>query len=165
MRTLSRVSTRFSTSTGLSGGTTVGDCSACSSVEIMKGISCDSTPSFARSEGVMGGGSGEGCFLLVGGRDRGLLWGSSLLMDMPDFKSRRRHGGRKWNTEQYNLGHTRGTSQVMTRARFTVGIGVKSDPENGVFMFGFEQIFFMFSLLVYRSKILGNTDWEILGGG
>jgi len=54
---------------------------------------------------------------------------------------------------------------IILRTHVTVGIGVKSDPENGVFMFGFEQIFFMFSLLAYRSKILGNTDWEILGGG
>ena len=45
-----------------------------------------------------------------------------------------------------------------------MGIGVKSNPENVVFMFGFEQIFLMFSLLVYCSKIVGNIDWEILGG-
>ena len=60
------------------------------------------------------------------------------------------------------FGHTFGGGEKAPTN--TVGIGVKSDPENGPFMFGFEQIFLMFSLLVYCSKIFGNIDWEILGG-
>ena len=57
-RTLSRISIRFSASTGVSGGDPLGDCSARKVVETMKGISCASTPSFARSSGAIGGKSG-----------------------------------------------------------------------------------------------------------
>ena len=53
--TLSRISTRLSASTGPSGGGPFSDRSTCDVVETMKGISCASTPSFARSSGVMGG--------------------------------------------------------------------------------------------------------------
>ena len=63
--TLSRISARFSASTGVSEGEPLGDCSARKVVEIMKGMSCAPTPSFARSSGAIGGRSGEG--VLVSG--------------------------------------------------------------------------------------------------
>jgi len=66
VRTLSRISIRFSASAGLSGGEPLGDCSARNVVETMKGISCGSTPSFARSSGEIGGKSGKWLRLLVG---------------------------------------------------------------------------------------------------
>jgi len=54
---LSRVSTIFSASVGLSGGKPLDDCdcSAQSVVETMKGMSRDSTPSFTRSSAAIGG--------------------------------------------------------------------------------------------------------------
>ena len=58
--TLSRISIRFTASAGVSGGEPLGDCSARNVVETMKGISCASTPSFARSSGAIGGKSGGG---------------------------------------------------------------------------------------------------------
>ena len=67
MRTLSRISTKNSTSAGLSGGEPSGDCSSCRTVDMMKGIICDSTPSSARSSGVIGGKSKSGERLLVSG--------------------------------------------------------------------------------------------------
>ena len=57
--TLSRISTRFTASTGVSGGGPFGDCSARSIVEMVKGISCVLTPSLVRSSGVIGGKSDE----------------------------------------------------------------------------------------------------------
>ena len=59
--TLSRISIRFSTSPGPSGGEGVPweDRSARNAAEMMKGMSCDSTPSFARSSEAIGGKSGE----------------------------------------------------------------------------------------------------------
>jgi hypothetical protein len=70
-RTLSRISTRFSASAGLSGGEPLGDCSARNVVETMKGMSWDSTPSFTRSSGAMGGKSGSGVSSVGQARDRG----------------------------------------------------------------------------------------------
>ena len=61
---MSSISTRLSASTGLSGGKPLGDCSARNVVETMKGMSCDSTPSFVRSSAI-GGNSGEGPSLSV----------------------------------------------------------------------------------------------------
>ena len=52
---MSRISIRFSASLGLSGGGPFGDCSAHNVAETMKGINRDSTPSFTRSSGAMGG--------------------------------------------------------------------------------------------------------------
>ena len=57
--TLSRISIRLSASAGLSGGEPFDDCSTRNIVEIMKGMSRDSTPSLARSLGTTGGRSGE----------------------------------------------------------------------------------------------------------
>ena len=56
---MSRISTRFFASAGLRGGEPLGDCSARRVVDTMKGISWDSTPSFTRSSGEIGGKSGE----------------------------------------------------------------------------------------------------------
>ena len=61
---MSSVSTSFSASAKPSGGKPLGSCSARRVVDMMKGISCDSTPSFVRSSGAIGGKSDEG--LLVG---------------------------------------------------------------------------------------------------
>lgn len=58
--TLSRISTRFFASAGLSGGVPPDDCSTSNVVETMKGMGCESTPSFAKSSGVIGGKSDEG---------------------------------------------------------------------------------------------------------
>ena len=78
--TSSRISISFSASALLSGGQPLGDCSARNVVEMMKGISCASTPSFARSSGAIGGKSGEGLSSSVGyARDDGVwdsLWGT-----------------------------------------------------------------------------------------
>ena len=64
--TLSRISTRLSTSARLNGGKLFGACSARDTMETTKGINCDSTPSLTRSSGAMGGKSGEGLASLVG---------------------------------------------------------------------------------------------------
>ena len=83
---MSRISTRFFASAGLSGGEPPGDCSASNVVETTKGISCDSTPSFARSSGAMGGSSGEGTYSSVNhacdGGDWYTLWGTWILTDI-----------------------------------------------------------------------------------
>ena len=52
---MSRISTRFSASAGLREGEPFDDCSTRNVVETMKGISCDSTPSFTRSSVAIGG--------------------------------------------------------------------------------------------------------------
>ena len=59
MCTLSRTSTRLSASDWLSGGEQLGDCSFCDDADTMKGIRCDSIPSFTRSSGATGGKSDE----------------------------------------------------------------------------------------------------------
>jgi len=53
-RTLSRISTRFPASAKLSGGEPFDGCSARDIVETVKGMSCGSIPSFARSSGTIG---------------------------------------------------------------------------------------------------------------
>ena len=70
--TLSRISTRLSASTEVSGGEPLGDCSARNVVETMNGMSWASTPSLARSSGGMEEKSGEGFSSSAGQtRDRG----------------------------------------------------------------------------------------------
>jgi len=64
--TLSIISTRSSASVWLSGGELLGVCSSRDIAEMVKGISGDSTPVFARSSGVIGGNSGERLSLSVG---------------------------------------------------------------------------------------------------
>ena len=77
--TLSRVSISFSASALLSGGEPLGDCSARNIAETIEGISCGSTPSFARSSEAIGGNSDEGRSASVGyAHDDGVwdsLWG------------------------------------------------------------------------------------------
>ena len=74
--TLSRISISFSAPALLSGGEPLGDCSARNIVEMMKGISCASTPSFARSSGAIGGKSGEGLSSSVGYAPDDRVWDS-----------------------------------------------------------------------------------------
>ena len=80
--TLSRSSIKFTASVRVSGGEPLGDSSARNTVEMMKCISCASTPSFARSSGAIGGNSGEGLSLSVGyARNDGVrdsLWGGGF---------------------------------------------------------------------------------------
>jgi len=83
--TLSRISTRVPASAGLRGGEPLGDCSARRVVDTMKGISCDATPSFVRSSGVIGGKSHRARSSVVASgtlRDWGSLWGTWLPVDM-----------------------------------------------------------------------------------
>ena len=58
--TLSRISIRFSASTGLRGGEPLGDCSARNAAETTKGINCASTPNFVSSSKKVGVKSGGG---------------------------------------------------------------------------------------------------------
>jgi len=80
--TLSRISTRSTASVVLSGGKLLDDCSARNVAVTMKGISCDSTPSFARSSGVIGGKSDEGLLSSVGYAQNARDWDSSTLWDL-----------------------------------------------------------------------------------
>jgi len=63
----------FPASAGLSGGGPFSSCSACNIVEMVKGMSRGSIPSFARSSGTIGTTSGEGTSSLVSGRANGSM--------------------------------------------------------------------------------------------
>lgn len=74
---MSRVSTRSSASSGLSGDESSDDCLAHSAVEMMKGISRDSTPRSTSSSVAIGGWSGEWNLLVSGSsisKTGNLLW-------------------------------------------------------------------------------------------
>ena len=65
-RTMSGISVKPSASTGQSGGEPLGDCSIHSVAEMIRVMSCASTPSLARSSRAMEGKSGEGLSPSVG---------------------------------------------------------------------------------------------------
>ena len=83
--TLARFSIRFSASVWLRGVEPLDYCSPCDIVETMKGISCASTPSFARSSEVMERDPGESLLVSESCPRR---WGLGLTLGGPNSSGR-----------------------------------------------------------------------------